>query len=211
VIGVDIASVGPEVGYSALFGLVLGESAGLPIPGESSIMVAAIAASEGALSLWVVLVIAIAAAILGDNLGYLGGRTVGRRVWTAGRIAKKRRQRWLDETDEFFAAHGRMAVVVARWLPVARFTVAWLAGINQMRWRQFVFWNAVGGVSWVLTVGLAAYAIGHTAQNAITALGFVGLAGLVIGMGGHLAWRRRRGSRRRSGPTGRSRPARHGL
>jgi undecaprenyl-diphosphatase len=204
VFGLSLTSVSGAVGYPVLFALVLGESAGLPIPGESSIMVAAIAASQGSLSIAFVLPVAIAAAIIGDNLGYLGGRTVGRQVWTAGRWGRRRRERWLDDTDEFFSDHGRLAVVVARWLPVARFTVAWLAGINRMPWRQFVLWNAVGGTSWVLTVGLAAYAIGQTAQNAITALGFVGLFGLVVGFGGHLVWRRR-GRGRRVG-----RPARSG-
>jgi membrane-associated protein len=83
-------------------------------------------------------------------------------------------------------------VVGARWLPVARFTIAWMAGINRMPWRQFVVCNAIGGVSWVLTIGLAAYVIGQTARSAITALGFVGLIGLVIALAGHLLWRRRR-------------------
>jgi membrane protein DedA with SNARE-associated domain len=210
VFGVDITTVGGGVGYPLLFGLVLGESAGAPIPGESSIMVAAIAASQGSLALWAVLATAIAAAILGDNLGYLGGRTVGSRVWTAGRFARERRRRWRAETEAFFTDHGRMAVVVARWLPVARFTVAWLAGINGMPWRQFFVWNAVGGVGWVLTVGVAAYAVGQMAQSAITALGFVGLAGLLVGLGGHAAWRHR-SSRPRSGRRGSRRPARHRL
>jgi membrane protein DedA with SNARE-associated domain len=66
-----------------------------------------------------------------------------------------------------------------------------MAGINGMPWRQFVVFNAIGGVSWVLTIGLAAYAIGQAARSAITALGFVGLVGLVIALAGHLLWRRR--------------------
>ncbi|MGN6380901.1 MAG: DedA family protein [Gaiellales bacterium] len=190
-LGFSISSVSGSVGYPLLFGLVLGESAGQPIPGESSIMLAAIASSQGSLSIVAVLLIAMAAAIIGDNLGYLGGRVFGRRVWTAGRVMRERRVRWLDETDEFFAEHGSAAVVAARWLPVARFTIAWLAGINRMRWRRFVVCNAIGGVSWVLTVGLAAYVIGQAAKSAITALGFVGLIGVVIGLIGHMVWRRR--------------------
>jgi undecaprenyl-diphosphatase len=207
-LGLSISSVSGSIGYPVLFALVLGESAGLPIPGESSIMVAAVAASQGSLSLPIVLGIGIAAAILGDNLGYLGGRAFGRRVWTAGRIGKQRRETWLSETDCFFVDHGRIAVVAARWLPVARFTVAWLAGINRMPWRRFVLYNAIGGISWVLTIGLAAYAIGQTAQDAISALGLVGLAGLLVAATGHVLWRRHTG-RRRGAPGGSSagRPA----
>jgi len=199
-LGFTIASVNGSVGYPLLFGLVLGESAGLPIPGESSIMVAAVAASSGSLSIPLVLLVAITAAILGDNLGYLGGRMFGRRVWTAGSLGRRRRKRWLDETNALFEQHGSAAVFLARWLPVARFTVAWLAGINRMRWRRFALWNAAGGISWVLTVGLAAYTIGKTAQNAITALGFVGLAALLLGLSGHLVWRRRTSRRKTQQP-----------
>jgi membrane-associated protein len=83
--------------------------------------------------------------------------------------------------------------VVGRWLPVARFTVAWLAGINDMPWRRFAVWNAVGGVSWVTTIGLAAYFLGQAAKSAIEALGLVGLVGVVLGIAGHVYWRRRRG------------------
>jgi hypothetical protein len=101
VFGLSLTSVSGSVGYPVLFLLVFGESAGLPIPGESSIMVAAIAASTGSLWIVAVLLVAIAAAILGDNLGYLCGRTFGRRIWTAGRIGKRRRERWLEDVDDF--------------------------------------------------------------------------------------------------------------
>src|SRR5256885_14377526 len=90
----SFTSVSRAVGYGLLFALVFGESGGLPIPGESSIMVASIAASTGSLWIVAVLLIASAAAILGDNLGYLCGRAFGRRGWTAGRIGRRRRQQW---------------------------------------------------------------------------------------------------------------------
>ena len=154
--GVSFTSVSGTVGYPLLFALVFGESAGLPIPGESSIMVAAIAASTGSLSIVAVLLVAMAAAILGDNLGYVCGRAFGRRVWTAGRIGKQKREQWLEDVDDFLDDHGATAVVVARWLPVARFVVPWLAGMNRMAWHRFFLYNAIGGIGWVLTVGMAA-------------------------------------------------------
>jgi membrane-associated protein len=196
VFGLSFTSVSGTVGYPLLFALVFGESAGLPIPGESSIMVASIAASTGSLWIVAVLLVAMAAAILGDNLGYLCGRTFGRRVWTAGRIGRRKRQQWLDDVDDFLDDHGATAVVAARWLPVARFVVPWLAGMNRMPWRRFFLYNAVGGIAWVMTVGMAAYIIGSTAKNAIAALGLVGLIGVVIGLGGHAAWHRRQRRRR---------------
>jgi len=152
-------SLPSAVTYPALFFLVLAESGGLPVPGESSIMVASLSAARGSLSIPVVLAVAIAAAIIGDNLGYLGGRLFGRRIWLWGSWGRERRRRWLDEGDRFLDDHGAVAVV--------------------------------GGVTWVVTVGLAAYYIGHRAQSAITALGLVGLLGLVIALIGHGIWTRR--------------------
>jgi membrane protein DedA with SNARE-associated domain len=184
-------SLPSAVTYPALFFLVLAESGGLPVPGESSIMVASLSASRGSLSIPVVLAVAIAAAIIGDNLGYLGGRLFGRRIWLWGSWGRDRRRRWLDEGDRFLDDHGAAAVVGGRWLPVARFTVAWLAGINRMPWPKFLVWNAVGAFTWVVAVGLAAYYIGHKAESAITALGLVGLLGLVIALVGHGIWTRR--------------------
>ena len=194
-LGFSFTSVSGTVGYPLLFLLVFGESAGLPIPGESSIMVASIAASTGSLSIVAVLLVAIAAAILGDNLGYVCGRAFGRRIWTAGRIGRRKREQWLEDVDDFLDDHGSVAVIVARWLPVARFVVPWLAGMNRMPWRRFFVCNAAGGIGWVVSVGMAAYIIGSTAKNAIVALGIVGLVGVVIGLAGYAVWHRRQGSR----------------
>ena len=194
-LGFSFTSVSGTVGYPLLFLLVFGESAGLPIPGESSIMVASLAASTGSLSIVAVLLVAIAAAILGDNLGYVCGRAFGRRIWTAGRIGRRKREQWLDDVDDFLDDHGATAVIGARWLPVARFVVPWLAGMNRMPWRRFFICNAAGGIGWVVTVGMAAYIIGSTAKNAIVALGIVGLVGVVIGLAGHAVWHRRHRSR----------------
>jgi membrane protein DedA with SNARE-associated domain len=200
----SIVSLPSAVTYPALFLLVLAESGGLPVPGESSIMVAALTASRGSLSIVAVLVIGSAAAVIGDNLGYLGGRVFGRRVLLWGSWQRDRRRRWLEEGDRFLDDHGAVAVIGGRWLPVARFTVAWLAGINHMPWRRFVVWNAIGGVSWVTTIGLAAYFIGHAAESAITALGLVGLFGLVVALAGHGIWSRRTSRAPRRAAGGRS-------
>src|SRR5436190_21492640 len=123
-----LSSLSPVVAYALLFGLVAGESAGAIVPGESSIMTAAVLASQGQLLLPIVLAVGIAAAIVGDNVGYWLGRRFGRRVWLWGRWGRDRRRRWLEQGDAFFQEKGPHAVFAGRWLPVARFTVAWLAG-----------------------------------------------------------------------------------
>jgi len=182
--------------YPVLFLLVMAESGGLPVPGESSIMVASVEAAKGSLQIWLVLVIATLAAIIGDNLGYLAGRKFGLRIWLWGSWQRERRKRWLDEGDAFLDDHGAVAVIGGRWLPVARFTVAWLAGINHMPWHRFFIFNAIGGVTWVTTVGLAAYTLGSAAQNAVQALGLVGLTALVLGLFTHGYWVKRERQRR---------------
>jgi membrane protein DedA with SNARE-associated domain len=158
-------------------------------------MVASIAASTGSLSIVAVLLVAAAAAILGDNLGYLCGRAFGRRICTVGSFGRRTREPWVAYVDDSPAAPGWAAVVVARWLPVARFVVPWLAGMNRMPWRRFFICNAAGGIGWVVSVGMAAYIIGSTAKSAVVALGIVGLVGVVIGLAGHAVWHRRQRNR----------------
>jgi membrane protein DedA with SNARE-associated domain len=170
--------------------LILIESAGAPVPGETSLIAAGVLASKGSLSLPVVFAVAISAAVLGDNLGYLVGRRVGHRLLTRpGRWETQRRQ-FLEEGEHFFAKHGGKTVFFGRWLPVLRFTAALLAGVNEMPWRRFFVFNAMGGAGWVCTVGSAAYLLGSSASNLFEAIGFAGLLALVLAIGGHVAWRR---------------------
>lgn len=194
----DLADVPPVAAYALLFTLIALESAGLPLPGESSLMAASVLAAHGVLFLPLVLLIAAAAAISGDNLGYLAGARFGRRVWLWGSWGRKRRKRWLKETDQFFHRHGRPAVVAARFLPVARFTVAWMAGMSAMRWRSFLVWNAVGGVGWATGIGTLAYVVGGSAERPLTAFGLMGVVGVTIALTGHIAWQRLQ--RRRPSP-----------
>src|SRR6185312_5739249 len=129
-LAISLYHVPANLGYAVLFGLILVESAGAPVPGETSLIAAGVLASAGNLSLPVVFVVAISAAIIGDNLGYLFGLKVGHRVLLApGRWERQRRQ-FVEEGEHFFARHGGKTVFFGRWLPVLRFTAALLAGVN---------------------------------------------------------------------------------
>jgi membrane protein DedA with SNARE-associated domain len=77
--------------------------------------------------------------------------------------------------ERFFARHGGKTVFFGRWLPVLRITAAWLAGVHHMEWKRFVFWNALGGIGWATTVGLAAYFAGEAVKVLIRDAGLVGL------------------------------------
>lgn len=182
----------PLLVYAALFGLVAGESSGLPLPGETSLIAAAILATQpGTVTIELVIAVAAGAAILGDNIGFVLGRNAGRRLLTRDGRWLERRRRFLVRGEAFFERHGPKAVFLARWLPGLRIVGAWLAGAHHMRWRTFLLWNALGGVAWAASIGLAAYLLGHVAATIFRTFGLVGIAVVVLGAGVLLLWHRR--------------------
>jgi membrane protein DedA with SNARE-associated domain len=180
-----------HVGYPLLFALVMAESGGLPVPGETSLIAGAVLASEGKLQIVVVIVLAASAAIVGDNIGYLIGRKGGR--WLLERPGRFQRQRLevLATGEPFFERHGPKAVFFGRFLLGLRVWASWLAGATRMRWRSFVFWNACGGIGWATVIGLLAYFVGHSAGNAVEAFGLYGLAAAALAVAVGFALHRR--------------------
>jgi membrane protein DedA with SNARE-associated domain len=192
-----IISVSGGLGYAlpAIIGL---ESMGVPSPGETALVLAAVLASQGKLQIWLVIVIGVASAIAGDNLGYLLGRRFGRDVLEHSGPFHKRRLEVIRAGDRFFDKHGPKAVFFARWIALVRFAAAWLAGINEMRFRDFFLYNAAGGITWGVTYGLVGYYAGSAAADAISSFGVyaaVALAALVIGGYAYLKVRERRTAR----------------
>jgi membrane protein DedA with SNARE-associated domain len=167
-------NVPANLGYPVLFALVAGESAGALIPGETALILAGALASQGRLSLPLVIVVAAGAAIIGDNVGYLIGRK-GLRwlVNRPGRLAAGRRL-LIERGDEFFRRWGAAAVFFTRWLPGLRVVMAWLAGANRMPW------NALGGIAWATTIGGLGYLLGRSASGSLGAIGFVGVGIAVL-------------------------------
>ncbi|MDQ6835523.1 MAG: DedA family protein [Actinomycetota bacterium] len=189
-----IISISSNLGYllPAIIGL---ESMGVPSPGETALVLAAVLASQGKLQIWLVILIGVSSAILGDNLGYWLGRRFGRDLLEAPGPFHARRQRVIAAGDKFFDKHGPKAVFLARWIALVRFAAAWLAGINEMRFAEFLVWNALGGITWGVTLGLVGYYAGGAAADAITKFGIyaaVGLAVAVVGGYALFKWRERR-------------------
>ena len=172
-------SVSSSLGYllPAIIGL---ESMGIPSPGETALVLAAVLASQGKLQIWLVIVIGVSSAIVGDNLGYLLGRRLGRDVLETRGPFHKHRMELIRTGDRFFAKHGPKAVFLARWIALVRFAAAWLAGINHMRFREFFFWNALGGITWGITYGLVGYFLGSAAAKAISTFGLYAFGGLLL-------------------------------
>jgi membrane-associated protein len=168
-----------SLGYllPAIIGL---ESMGVPSPGETALVVAAVLASQGKLEIWLVILIGVASAIAGDNLGYYLGRRFGRDVLVGRGPLREHRQRAVAYGDRFFERHGPKAVFLARWIALVRFAAAWLAGINRMPFRQFFFWNALGGLTWGVTYGLVGYFAGEAGAGVLARFGIAGA--IVLGV-----------------------------
>ncbi|MGI8715324.1 MAG: DedA family protein [Solirubrobacteraceae bacterium] len=184
-----IINISSGLGYvlPAIIGL---ESMGVPSPGETALVLAAVLASQGKLQIWLVIVIAAASAIAGDNLGYLLGRRFGRDVLEHPGPLHKRRLQVVAAGDRFFDKHGPKAVFFARWIALVRFAAAWLAGINEMRFLQFFLYNAAGGISWAIAYGLVGYFAGSAAANVISTFGVYAAVALgVLVVGGYAFYR----------------------
>jgi membrane-associated protein len=174
-----LISVTSSLGYGlpAIIGL---ESMGVPSPGETALVLAAVLASQGKLEIGLVILIGICSAIIGDNIGYFLGRRLGRDVLESRGPFHRQRREVIAAGDNFFAKHGPKAVFFARWIALVRFAAAWLAGINHMPFRQFFFWNALGGITWGITYGLVGYFLGSAAADAISTFGLYAFGGLLL-------------------------------
>jgi membrane protein DedA with SNARE-associated domain len=166
-----------------LFAIVCLESAGLWLPGETALIAAGVYASKGHLSIGGVIVVAAAAAIIGDNIGYWLGREGGRRLIDRYGWVKRQTDRVMPAAERFFERHGGKAVFFARFFGGLRVTAAWMAGITRMPWWRFLIWNALGGIVWAIGVGLLAFYAGRAVADAIArygAYGGIAIAAVIV-------------------------------
>ena len=167
-------------GYVAIAVIIGLESMGLPLPGESTLVLAALYASRHDHNIAGVIAAAATGAILGDNIGYWIGREFGYRLLLryggyVGLTASK-----IKLGQYLFARHGGKVVFIGRFVAVLRILAALLAGVNRMAWNRFLLANAAGGIIWACAVGLGAYALGRTV---LTVTGPLGIALVVVTVG----------------------------
>jgi membrane protein DedA with SNARE-associated domain len=177
-------------GYFVIFVPVLLETAGVPVPGETTLLLSGVAASTGRIDPWIAIAVGASAAIIGDNIGYAIGRYGGRRLVMRlahlGRIESS-----LAWGERFFARHGGKTVFLARWIFGLRIFGAWIAGMVHMPWRMFFFWNAAGGICWSASVIGLGYFFGHSLGAIEKVLGVGGVIGVVtVAVIAFVAWRR---------------------
>jgi membrane-associated protein len=187
-----IIDIPPNLGYAAVFALIAVETMGIPVPGETALIAAALLAHDGQLEIVPLVVIASAAAILGDNVGFAIGRHGGRKLFERPGPFHEHRVKVLEQGEPFFATHGPKAVFLGRWVAGLRIASAWLAGMNKMSWPTFLFWNALGGIFWVCATAFAVYALGDVAERIFEVAGPAAAGVAVVAIIVFLLWRRRR-------------------
>jgi membrane protein DedA with SNARE-associated domain len=167
-------------GLPLLFVVIMLESFGIPLPGETALIAFGVLASQGNYGIASVIVVAAAAAIIGDNLGYwIIGRWLARKL-LRHRWFKRIADRYLPRAERIMERHGGKTVFFGRFIAILRFTAAWLAGLGRMKWWRFLFWNAAGGIVWAAAVGLLAFYGGKAAADAIARYGALGAAGVAV-------------------------------
>jgi undecaprenyl-diphosphatase len=184
-----LVPVPSQLGYPLLALLIFGESAGLPLPGETALLTAGGLAAAGHLALPVVIAVAATAAILGDTFGYWLGRRGGRAFLTRNGLAAAHRRHALERADRFFARYGAATVFFGRWIPGVRVVAAVTAGAARMPWPRFALANALGAIAWAASVSTLAAAAGPAGALALAA-GGLGLGAVTL-TGAWLRQRRR--------------------
>lgn len=159
-----------DYGLAAVALFVFLENLGVPLPGEATVVTGAIFAQRGRVDLTTLLLVAVTAATLGDNLGYAVGRFGGRPlVLRLGRRVRITPEH-LDSVEAFFDRHGGKVVVAARFLPLLRHLNGAAAGISSMPWRRFVLCNTLGAVLWASTWTVVGYQAGNHINGVNTVL-----------------------------------------
>jgi membrane protein DedA with SNARE-associated domain len=166
-------------GYLAIGVIIALESMGLPLPGESVLVLAALYAAHHGHNIAAVVASAATGAVLGDNVGYWIGRELGYRLLQSygSRIGLSPSKIKLGQY--LFLRHGTKVVFLARFVAILRVLAAILAGINRMDWRRFLLANAAGAILWASTVGFGAYLLGRAVMHVT---GPVGIALVVVGL-----------------------------
>jgi membrane protein DedA with SNARE-associated domain len=175
------------IGYPAVTLFIMIESSGIPFPGETMLLVASFFAPTIPLSIPIVIACAALGAIIGDNLGYLAGRTGGRAL--ALRYGKYifLKPHHLDYAEKFFEKHGDKTVFFGRFVAILRAWSAFLAGVNHMQWRKFLIFNAAGGILWAIVYGTLGYVAGRflhdnfaAVEHIASTLGWIGAGTVVV-------------------------------
>ena len=154
-------------GYAVLVAIVFVETGlliGFFLPGDSLLITAGLVAATGTLNIWWLNLLLIVAAVVGDSVGYTIGWRAGPRLFTRPKSLLFN-PRHVERTRAFYARHGAKTIVIARFVPIVRTFAPVVAGVGQMEYRRFLFYNVAGGIGWVTSMTWAGYLLGQTVPN----------------------------------------------
>jgi membrane protein DedA with SNARE-associated domain len=167
-------------GYWTVFVGILLESAGVPLPGETILILASVfARTQHRLNIVEVAIVALIAAVTGDNIGFAVGHYGGRPMLDRYRHAFHVEAETISRGEALFARHGGMTVYFARFVAALRVLAGPLAGVLRMPWRKFLMINALGAMSWVALITTLAYILGPSLEPVLRHVGWT-LAGIVV-------------------------------
>jgi membrane protein DedA with SNARE-associated domain len=169
-------------GYWAVFFGVMLENAGLPVPGETILLVAGFFCTEDHLSMPLVMLVAATGAVCGDNIGFAVGHHYGRSILLRfGKYVFLTPKR-LEHMENYFQSHGNKTILVARFITGLRVFAALLAGASMMRWRVFLVYNVAGAVLWSVVITSLGYLFGQSLPLLVHWVGRSGTVLLIVGV-----------------------------
>lgn len=184
-------------GYMVITVIIFTETGlliGFFLPGDSLLVTAGLLASQGFLNLYVMGAILSVAAIAGDSSGYAIGRAAGPRIFTRDDSLFFNKKH-LRRAHAFYEKHGGKTIIIARFMPIIRTFAPVVAGVGDMRYRDFIAFNVIGGVAWVWGMLLLGHTLGRSVPGIRKHIDLVILAVVLISfVPGFIGWLRQRGA-----------------
>jgi membrane-associated protein len=159
----EIVGLYGTLSYGILFSIVFAET-GLVVtpflPGDSLLFAVGALSAIGAMNIFVSLAVLFAAAVIGDAANYWIGHFFGQKIIDSSRFPMVKKEH-IDKAQAFYAKHGGKAIVLSRFVPIVRTFAPFVAGVGRMKYRQFLYYNVIGGAAWVLLFTLAGFFFGN--------------------------------------------------
>ncbi len=180
-----------QYGYWTVFVALLLENAGVPVPGETVLLFASfLAFDEQELRLRYIILVGIAAATIGDNIGYWIGRKGGRPLLERYTHLFRIPLSVIEKGERVFAKHGSVTIFFARFVFGMRIIAGPMAGVLRMDWRKFSFFNFLGAALWVTVISIVGYKFGEEWEDLVRVMGRVNLViGIIALWIAYMVWR----------------------
>lgn len=163
----DLQAFIKAAGYLGLFAIIFAESGlliGFFLPGDSLLFTAGLLASQGYFNIAFLIILAIAGAILGDQVGYAFGRRVGPKIFNR-EDSLFFHKKHMERAEAFYQKHGKKTIVLARFMPIVRTFAPIIAGVGNMDYKTFVRYNVIGGLLWGGGVTVLGYFLGQVVPD----------------------------------------------